>query len=277
MNVEVRYAPDPIRFERLNTTELRDNFLVELYEHGKINLVYSFVDRAIVGSSVPAGEELNLDCPKELASEYFAQRREIGILNVGAKGTVTVDGVVYELDNIDALYIGRGAKKVVFGGDTANEPAKFYILSYPAHMAYPTSIAKKSEATPVTLGTDEQCNKRTIYKYIHPDGIKSCQLVMGVTILAKGSVWNTMPVHTHPRRSEIYMYFNMQPEDLILHLIGKPEETRHITVHDGQAVISPSWSIHTGCGIRNYSFCWAMGGENQDFNDMDWSDMSRFK
>jgi len=272
--MDVRYLADQTRFERMNTNEVRDSFLVEdLFEAGAVQLVYSDVDRAIVGSAVPTSETLALSAARELASDYFAERREVGVINIGGKGTVTVDGETYAMENRDALYIGRGNKEVLFGSDDAGNPAAFYLLSYPAHAAYPTTQARIADAEAVRLGSDVECNKRTIYKYIHPDGIKSCQLVMGFTELEEGSVWNTMPAHTHERRTEVYMYFDVPQAALVFHFMGKPDETRHIVVKDRQVVLSPSWSIHSGAGTSNYKFVWGMGGENQAFDDMDGIDV----
>ncbi|MFC1528666.1 5-dehydro-4-deoxy-D-glucuronate isomerase [Candidatus Latescibacterota bacterium] len=268
--MEVRYAPDPIRFERMNTSELRKEMLVDnLFKPGEIILLYSDVDRAIIGSATPTEKGLKLVAGEELKAEYFAQRREIGVINIGGDGSITVDNETYSLVKFEALYIGRGSKVIEFKSAKADNPAKFYILSYPAHTSYPTTHITIEAAEPVTLGSSKECNERTIYKYVHPGGVKSCQLVMGCTLMKEGSVWNTMPAHTHERRSEIYMYFDLDEAASVFKFIGKPDETRHIVVKNGQAVISPSWSIHSGAGTTNYSFIWAMGGENQDFGDMD--------
>lgn len=268
--MQKRNAPDQVRFEMMNTDELRESLLIEeLFAHGEIVLVYCDVDRVIVGSAVPTGNALYLEGSKEIAADYFSRRREIGVINIGGNGVITVDGREYAMEKLDALYIGRGSKEIKFTSEKADEPPLFYIVSYPAHAEYPTQYAPVSQAEPVNLGSPAESNKRTIYKYIHPDGIKSCQLVMGCTKLAEGSVWNTMAPHTHDRRSEVYMYFDMDDDAVVFHLIGRPQESRHIVVKNGQAVISPSWSIHAGCGTRNYAFVWAMGGENQEFGDMD--------
>ena len=268
--MEVRYSPDPSRFCRMTTQEVRDSFLVEsLFRPDEMEFIYSDVDRAITGSAVPVKKALTLGSAPQLRAEYFCQRRELGVLNIGQAGTVTVDGQAFKMTPLDALYIGRGVKEIVFKSDTPSAPAKFYLLSYPAHATYPTTHIKKDQASPAHLGSEAEANKRTIYKYIHPDGVKSCQLVMGFTQLMPGSVWNTMPPHTHDRRMEVYMYFNMPDEARVFHLIGKPEETRHIVVANGQAIISPSWSLHSGVGTQAYAFCWGMGGENQAFDDMD--------
>lgn len=268
--MEVRYSPDPVRFCRMTTQEVRDNFLVEsLYKTDEITMVYSDVDRAIVGSAVPAKKTLSLTSADELRADYFCQRRELGILNIGGAGTLTIDGQNYEMSNLDCLYVGRGAQKISFASSDAKTPAKYYLLSYPAHAEYPTVHIQRSQSTPVQLGSIEESNKRTIYKCIHPENAKTCQLVMGYTILEPGCVWNTMPAHTHERRMEVYMYFDVAESARVFHFMGKPEETRHISVANGQAVISPSWSIHSGVGTGAYTFCWGMGGENQAFDDMD--------
>ncbi|MCP4625388.1 MAG: 5-dehydro-4-deoxy-D-glucuronate isomerase [bacterium] len=266
----VRYSPDPVRFSRMTTGEVRDNFLVEsLFTPNAITMVYSDIDRAIVGSAVPAGQILSLTSADELRADYFCQRRELGILNIGSAGTAAIDGQNYEIGNLDCLYVGRGAKKISFTSDDSKAPAKYYLLSYPAHAEYPAVHIRRSQSTPVQLGTMEESNKRTIYKCIHPENAESCQLVMGYTILEPGCVWNTMPAHTHERRMEVYMYFDVAEGARVFHFMGKHDETRHISVADGQAVISPSWSIHSGVGTAAYTFCWGMGGENQAFDDMD--------
>ncbi len=256
---------------RYTTAELRRTFLIEsLFSADRVDLNYWETDRTIVGSAVPVAGPLMLEASrKELAADYFLERREIGILNIGGEGSVEVDGTAHAMSKLDCLYVGRGAKSVVFTSRSAAEPARFYLLSYPAHTTYPTTLAKQSEAAAVHLGSPETANERTIYKYIHGDGIRSCQLVMGITCMKPGSVWNTMPSHTHLRRSEAYLYFDMDPAHRVIHLMGEPSETRHLVVAPGQAILSPVWSIHSGAGTASYSFCWGMGGENQDFNDMD--------
>jgi 4-deoxy-L-threo-5-hexosulose-uronate ketol-isomerase len=276
--METRYSADPVRFERMTTGEIRDTFLVKtLFAPDKIELVYSFDDRAIVGSAVPGKEPLKLQAGEELASQHFADRRELGVLNIGDAGAITVDGKKFNLANKDLLYIGKGSKDIQFESANAQKNAKFYIVSYPAHKEYPIALAKQSDAQPVTLGSDEESNKRTIYKYVHPGGIKSCQLVMGCTDLAANSVWNTMPGHTHTRRTEVYMYFGMDASSVVFHFMGKPDQTRHIVIRNQQVVLSPSWSIHSGVGLKNYSFVWAMGGENQDFGDMQGFSLEQIK
>lgn len=267
--MEIRYSADQVRFQRMTTDEIRQNFLVDLFKEGAIELVYSEIDRAIIGSAVPKMEKLALVASKELASKYFCERRELGILNTGSKGTVTVDGKKFTMENRDGLYVGLGSKTIEFESENGENPACFYLLSYPAHKAYPTAHAKKADATVTELGSDESCNKRKIYKYIHPEGIQSAQLVMGFTEMEKGNVWNTMPPHTHERRMEVYLYFDIPENNIVFHFMGKPQETRHMVMRNRQAVISPSWSIHSGAGTSNYTFIWGMGGENQAFDDMD--------
>ena len=267
--MEIRYSADQVRFKRMTTDEIRDNFLVDMFEDGKLNMLYSEVDRVIVGAAVPTGEKLILASAKELASDYFCERRELGILNTGAKGYVVVDGQKYDMENRDGLYVGLGSKSIEFTSENNNDPACFYLISYPAHKAYPTAHAKKTDAEVTELGADKTSNKRKIYKYIHPEGIQSAQLVMGFTEMESGNVWNTMPPHTHERRMEVYMYFDIPQDNVVFHFMGKPQETRHIVIRNRQAVISPSWSIHSGAGTSNYTFIWGMGGENQAFGDMD--------
>ncbi len=267
--MEVRNAANPKDVKNYDTGRLREEFLIEgLFVPGEIKLVYSQVDRMITGSVSPISP-IALEAGKELRAEYFLERREMGIINIGHKGTVTVDGTIYELDTQDGLYIGMGSKVVVFSSTDPKKPAKFYFNSAPAHMTYPTVKIEISKAEPAKMGSQTECNQRTIYKYIHPLGVKSCQLVMGMTILEQGSVWNSMPCHTHDRRMEVYLYFNMPEDAVMFHFMGEPNETRHIVMKNEEAVISPSWSIHTGCATTNYTFIWGMAGENQVFSDMD--------
>lgn len=268
--MEVRYSRDPQSFTRMNSEEIRAEFLVpDLFELDTIKLVYSNVDRMIVGSAVPTQSALNLTAGDELRAEYFAQRREIGAFNIGGPGRIVVDDCEYPMAYQDMLYIGRGSRAVSFLSDDSSQPARFYLVSLPAHKEYPTAHCPKSQANRIDLGSPETANKRTIFQYIRMGGVPSCQLVMGFTELAVGSVWNTLPAHTHARRSEAYMYFGLPADQTVFHLMGDPQETRHIVVRDEQVVLSPSWSIHAGVGSRNYSFVWAMGGENQAFDDMD--------
>jgi 4-deoxy-L-threo-5-hexosulose-uronate ketol-isomerase len=232
-------------------------------------MAYVDLDRAVVGMASPKADLLALPSDEALRSDYFTERRELGALNIGGKGSVTVGDKSYTLENLDCLYIGRGNPKITFSSDNTDNPAVFYLLSYPAHTSHPTTLISKSHANPTELGSAETSNKRTIYKYVFLDGAKSCQLVMGVTHLHSGSVWNTMPPHTHMRRSEIYMYFNLSPEARVFHLMGPGEETRHMVMRNYEVAVSPGWSIHAGAGTGAYSFCWGMGGENQDYADMD--------
>ena len=268
--MEVRYSRDPQSFERMNTAAISDEFLIaDLFEPNEIKLVYLHIDRMIVGSAVPTNLSLSLEAGAELRAEYFAERREIGVLNIGGQGSITVDGQEFGMANREMLYIGRGSQEIAFASTDASRPARFYLVSLPAHKTYPTTHASQRQANRVELGNKETANERTIFQYIHEGGVQSCQLVMGFTELAVGSIWNTMPAHTHERRSEVYMYFNLAGDHVVFHLMGQPQETRHIVVRDGQVVISPSWSIHAGAGTSNYCFAWAMGGENQAFSDMD--------
>ena len=260
---------DRIRYRRMTTEELREHFLLSLFTPGNLDLVYTDVDRAIVGSAVPQDNPLQLTAAKELRADYFLERRELGVINVGGPGRISVDETTYQMSARDGLYIARGARKVSFESVAAKDPAAFYLLSYPAHTGFPTTQIKHAEAEATKLGDQAACNRRTIYKYIHPKGVASCQLVMGITELEEGSAWNTMPSHTHDRRSEVYLYFGLKPDTRIIHLMGLPDETRHLVISNRQAVISPSWSIHSGVGTGAYSFCWGMGGENQAFDDMD--------
>jgi len=268
--MKTHMMPDQERYQRMNTEELRQTFLLEdLFQKGQIVTHYLDLDRTIVGSAVPLVAPLVLATADELRAAYFLERRELGILVVAGKGTVNADGKTFDMDALDCLYVGRGTKEVRFTSADPANPAQFYLLSYPAHTMYPTTVARKKDAAAVPLGKQEAINKRTIYKYIHPDGIKSCQLVMGFTELEVGSGWNTMPPHTHNRRSEVYLYFCLPYSARVFHLMGPPQETRHLVVADKQVAISPSWSIHAGIGTQNYTFCWGMGGENQTFDDMD--------
>jgi 4-deoxy-L-threo-5-hexosulose-uronate ketol-isomerase len=268
--MELRYTPDIERYPRLTANELRAGYLVQnLFQPGTMHLVYTDVDRAIIGGIVPTTQKLLLGTSKELASSFFAERREIGVINIGGKGAITVDSKEFALAKRDCLYIGRGSKQLEFSSMNPQEPAWFYLVSYPAHVTHPTRLATVADAEPVALGTQRDANQRTIRKYIHGGGIPSCQLVMGFTELKEGSIWNTMPPHTHARRSEIYLYFDLPVDAAVFHFMGSAPETRHLVVRNGEAVLSPPWSIHCGAGTRHYCFVWAMGGENQEFTDMD--------
>ena len=268
--MDIRHAVHPEHAKTFDTEALRKNFLIEkLFENERLHLTYSHYDRLIVGGVSPiAPLRLDVD-PNVIGGETLLERRELGIINIGGKGAVSVDEELFDLDNGDGLYIGRGADHIQFTSQQEADPAKFYLACTPAHTNQPIRKIAFTTAEPMELGTSEQCNERTIYKYIHPEGVGSCQLVMGMTALKPGSVWNTMPVHTHPRRIEAYLYFNMSKEDLVFHFMGEPSETRHLVVRNEQAVLSPSWSIHAGAGTAAYSFIWSMAGENQTFTDMD--------
>jgi 4-deoxy-L-threo-5-hexosulose-uronate ketol-isomerase len=268
--MEVRYASHYDDVKKYDTSELRKHFLIEnLFVPGEIKMVYSHIDRIIVAGIVPTDKALKLEASKELGCDYFLERREMGVINIGGAGVVTLDGEKYELNNSDGLYVGMGVKEVTFESLDASKPAKFYMNSATAHKSYPTVKIGLDKANKVKAGTDEECNKRTINQYVHPAVCESCQLVMGMTILEPGSIWNTMPCHTHDRRMEVYLYFNMDEDNVVFHLMGTPDETRHIVMKNEQAVISPSWSIHSGVGTKNYTFIWGMVGENQTFTDMD--------
>lgn len=268
--MQIRYECSFREASRMTNQELRDNFLVEnLFEREKINLVYSFYDRMIMGGVLPVQEIITLPIPTDLKAEYFLERRELGVINIGGSGKILVDDVSYELAKLDCLYIGKGTKEIKFKSLNEANPAFFYLLSSPAHHSYPTQLVKMNEANPLALGSLETSNQRVIYQYIHQEGLKSCQLVMGLTLLQVGNTWNTMPPHTHDRRMEAYLYFDVPDNQRVLHLMGQPKNTRHIWMSNLQAVISPPWSIHAGCGTSNYGFIWGMAGENQAFNDMD--------
>jgi 4-deoxy-L-threo-5-hexosulose-uronate ketol-isomerase len=261
---------DGVRYPRMSTAELRRTFLLEdLFEPDRVKLVYVDLDRAVIGSAVPLASALELPCPKELRATAFTERRELGLFNIGGPGLVRVSGKSHALGNRDALYVGRGEHSISFCSDDAKFPAEFYLLSYPAHAAHPTSIVRAAGETPLPLGEAGAANRRRITKLIHLEGVKSCQLVMGFTELEQGSVWNTMPPHTHMRRSEVYLYFDIPTDHRVVHLMGPAGETRHLVVANKQVAISPGWSIHSGVGTASYSFCWGMGGENQVYTDMD--------
>jgi 4-deoxy-L-threo-5-hexosulose-uronate ketol-isomerase len=261
---------DPIRYARMTSGELRETFLLEgMFKPGKIDYAYVDLDRTVIGAAVPTSGPLSLETQPELRAEYFLERRELGVLNVGGPGTVNVDGEAFDLDKLDCLYVGRGSKSVTFASKSGSAPAAFYLLSYSAHKEYPTKMVKFADLQGLALGSTETCNKRTIYKAIHREGIQSCQLVMGFTLLTPGSNWNTMPAHTHMRRSEVYFYFDVEPDQRVMHLMGPPDATSHIVMADKEVVVSPGWSIHAGVGTKSYGFCWGMGGENQDYADMD--------
>jgi 4-deoxy-L-threo-5-hexosulose-uronate ketol-isomerase len=268
--MKIRFEHSPKEVSRMNTEEIRASFLVEdVIQEGVIHLTYSHYDRVIIGGAKPMDVSLELPNEAELRADYFLERREMGIINVGGKGVVTADGKEYELEKLSCLYLGKGTQKVAFRSADSSTPAHFFFLSSPAHHTYEAQLFTKEQAIPMNLGAVETANERTVYKYIHADGIKSCQLVMGLTILKTGSVWNTMPAHTHTRRMEAYFYFDLPEAHRIVHLMGQPKETRHMFLANHQAIISPPWSIHSGCGTSNYSFIWGMAGENLNYADMD--------
>ena len=267
--MEVRHSVHPDDVKRLTTEELRERFLIQgLFQPDEIKLVYSHVDRMIAGSACPI-KPLALSVGKELGVSYFLERRELGVINIGGAGVVKVDGAQYKLDSTDALYVGMGAKEIVFTSDNAQKPAKFYLNSAPAHTTYPTVKIERKSITPTHLGSIQSSNDRNIYKYINPNTVKSCQLAMGMTVLEPGNMWNSMPCHTHHNRMEVYLYFNLPEDAAVFHLMGEPTQTRHIVLKNEEAVISPSWSIHAGVATSDYTFIWGMAGENQDFDDMD--------
>ena len=260
---------DPVRYPKMASRELRETFLIEgLDRPGQIQMTYIDLDRAVVGMAVPMADPIVLPTYPELRAAYFTERRELGVLNVGGTGLIHVGATSFQLDNLDVLYIGRGSEEVRFESQTAS-PAFLYLLSYPAHSSYPVTLVRRADAQPAELGDAKSCNRRTVYKYIHRGGAKSCQLVMGVTHLHEGSAWNTMPAHTHMRRSEVYFYFDVAEGARVFHLMGPADETRHIVMKNHECVVSPGWSIHAGVGTGSYKFCWGMGGENQDYADMD--------
>ena len=272
--MDIRYSANQRDVKRYTTEELRDEFLIQnLYVANEVVAVYSHVDRMVTLGCMPTTEEVSIDkgidCWKNFGTHYFLERREIGIFNIGGAGTVTADGVSYKMGYKDCLYITKGTKEVKFASDDAGKPAKFYMVSAPAHTSYTTTFIPIEKAAKRPLGAMETSNKRVINQFIHPDVLKTCQLSMGMTVLEPGSVWNTMPAHTHERRMEVYMYFEIPEDNVVFHMMGEGSETRHIVMQNEQAVISPSWSIHAGAGTSNYTFIWAMGGENQAFDDMD--------
>lgn len=268
--MEVRSAANPKDVKHYTTDRLREEFLIQgLFTKDNFKMVYSHIDRIITAGFMPVLHELKLEAGKELAADYFLERREMGCINIGGKGIITIDGTEYEMNPRDGIYIGMGNKDITFKSVDSENPAKFYVSSCPAHKTYPTVKIDITKAKKVPCGSVEDCNKRVINQYIHPEVMQSCQLAMGLTELEPGSNWNTMPSHTHDRRMEVYLYLDMGENDAVFHMMGEPKETRHIIMHNEEAVISPSWSIHSGVGTKAYSFIWAMCGENQEFTDMD--------
>ncbi len=268
--MQIRFQNSPKETSEMNTQQLRNNFLVQgLMQKDTIQLTYSHFDRLIIGGVVPASSAISLPNEEELKAQFFLERREMGIINIGGKGTVTADGITYEPDKLECVYLGKGTRDVSFSSHSVEVPACFYILSLPAHHVYPNRMMTKAEASPVNLGDISTSNKRTIYKYIHNDGIQSCQLVMGLTSLEAGSVWNSVPPHTHTRRMEAYFYFDLDAANRVMHFMGEPQETRHLVIANNEAAISAPWSMHFGVGTASYGFIWGMAGENKEFTDMD--------
>ncbi|MED5020807.1 5-dehydro-4-deoxy-D-glucuronate isomerase [Paenibacillus chibensis] len=277
--MERRYASHPREVKQFDTERLREEFHIPvLFTPDRLELILTHEDRLIIGGAHPVSREIKLDTDvKELGVGFFLERREIGIINVGGKGIVTVEGKDYALDHKECLFVGMGNQEVIFKSVDASHPAKFYLNSATAHQTYPTQKATLADAESADLGSIENSNDRTIYRFIHQNGIQSSQLVMGMTLLKTGNMWNTMPAHVHPRRMEAYMYFDLPDESVVFHLMGEPSETRHIVMRNEQAVISPSWSIHSGVGTSNYTFIWGMAGDNKIYSDMDPIDMKALK
>ena len=268
--MKILHAVHPEDFKNYDTALVRERFLLdEIAQTEGANFVYTHYDRMVVGAVVSSGRKVELGNYDNLKSNYFLERREMGIINVGGQGTVIADEKEFVLNKLDCLYLGRGTQQVSFRAASVDQPAVFFVLSVPAHATYPSVLMTNDAAARVDLGDQQTANKRTIFKYIHKEGIESCQLVMGLTILHSGSIWNTMPPHTHDRRMEAYFYFDLAQEHRVFHYMGQPHETRHILIGNHQAVVSPPWSIHSGSGTTNYSFIWGMGGENMEFTDMD--------
>lgn len=268
--MEVRHATNPAEAKHYTTDRLRREYLIEdLFQRDQLKWVYTHHDRVIVGGAVPVEETLTLQAPAELRTDYFLERREVGFIAIGGPTVISVDGEEHLLQQKDGLYVGKGAREVTLRSQDPGRPAKVYFVSTLAHRTYPTAKIVLKEANPVHLGSLESSNERTIYQYIHADGVQSCQLMMGMTLLKPHNMWNTMPPHLHDRRMEVYLYFDMDEQARVFHLMGEPNETRHLVVKNEQAVISPSWSIHSGAGTSHYTFIWAMGGENYTFKDMD--------
>ncbi len=276
--MNIRFHNSPKEVSRMTTEELRANFLIEgIMQADEVKLVYTHYDRAIIGGVMPVSKTIALPTYPSLKAKYFLERRELGIINVGGDGEIKVNGKAYDVNKLDCLYVGRGNEKLTFKSKKKETPAKFYCLSTPAHHTYATRLMKKEKASPTDMGAVATANQRTIYKYIHADGLKSCQLVMGLTVLKEGNVWNTMPTHVHDRRMEAYFYFDVPQNQKVIHLMGEPNQTRHLVVSNDEAIISPPWSIHSGCGTSNYGFIWGMGGENQDYADMDMVNINELK
>ena len=267
--MNLRGSTDPAGLSRMTARDIRETFVIgDLFRPGEVSMTYIEVDRAVVGTAVPLDAALSLPNDRRLASRHFCERREIGVVNIGALGWISLDGIRHNLGRLDSLYIGRGVEKVVFGSDSPQAPSRFYFVSYPAHATYSSRVVRKDDAQIVQAGDQKTANRRVIRQSIRPGIVDTCQLVMGFTELKPGNVWNTMPPHTHGRRSEIYMYFDAAPAR-IMHIMGTPSDPRTVFMDDGEAVFSPSWSMHSGVGTADYSFVWSMGGENLEFDDMD--------
>lgn len=268
--MEVRHTTNPTDVKQYDTERLRSEFLIEsLFEQDQLKMTYTHYDRMVVGGALPVNETLELEDAATLKTEYFLERREVGFLNIAGPASISVDGEVYELNKLDVLYVGKGKRQVLLSSVDKANPAKLYFCSALAHAEIATRKMTMEEANPTHLGSQETSNERILYKYIHADGIQSCQLMLGVTSLKTGSVWNTMPSHVHDRRMEAYLYFDMNDDARVFHMMGEPSQTRHLVVANDQAILSPPWSIHSGVGTSNYTFCWSMAGENYTFTDMD--------
>ncbi len=278
MNIETRQVSSPAETRTFSTAQLRESYLLQsLFQTGEINMTYSHLDRTVMGGAVPTEAALSLQSSKQIGTDQFLDRREIGIFNIGAGGTVVADNVSYGLEGMDCLYLPMGTKNVSFESNDHADPARFYFVSSPAHHAYAAKKITAADANRLELGTQSDANVRVLRQYIHPDICDSCQLVMGMTMIEDGSIWNTMPCHTHERRSEIYLYFDMKEDTRVFHFMGEPDETRHLVVSNEQVVLSPGWSIHTGAGTGRYGFIWSMAGDNQDFTDMDFMEMGALR
>lgn len=278
MKLTIVYNNHPEDSKHYDTKTLRERYVIpQIFEQDELLLTYSHHDRIIAGGIMPIQKEVQLPVTKDLGTSFFLERREMGIINIGGEGYIILDGVRQEMAAKDGLYIGAGVKEVIFGSYNKENPAKFYMNSAPAHKSYPIVHIPFAKANPNKWGSPKTLNERTIYQYVHPAVCQSCQLVMGMTILSEGSAWNTMPCHTHERRMEVYFYFNMAPDTRVFHFMGQPDETRHLVIKNEQAVISPSWSIHSGVGTSDYTFIWGMCGENKTFEDMDFVKMEDLK
>lgn len=279
--MHTNYNSNPVDAKSYDTSRLREEFLTEeMFKDNQIISVYSHIDRIVIMGASPVEGDLILEDfinNKDFGIDFFLQRRELGVINLGGKAKITTKGETFILDNLDALYLGMGSEDIVFSSEDKDSPALLYCLSAPAHHAYPSRIIHQDQANRVELGESANANERIIRQYIHPDVLPTCQLSMGVTSLKEGSVWNTMPAHTHERRMEAYFYFDIKPQQVVFHLMGEPSETRHVIMRNHQMILSPSWSIHSGCGTQNYSFIWGMLGENQTFDDMDFVDMNKIR